>query len=83
MVGQAGSALKVSGADESGTEGVFTVTKKDHTIEIRMNEYGGKRTWLNILPKASSQMKKIEISGASLPADIQLRGGSGDRTKME
>lgn len=76
VVGQGGNNLKVAGVEGVGTEGVFVVTKKDHIIEIRMNEYNGKRSWLNILPKASSQLKKIEIVGASIPADIQLRGGS-------
>nr|WP_295900777.1 DUF4097 family beta strand repeat-containing protein [uncultured Bdellovibrio sp.] len=76
VVGQVGNSLKVSGVEESGTEGVFVVTKKDNIIEVKMNEYAGKRSWLNILPKAVSQMKKIEIWGPSIPADIQLRGGS-------
>ncbi|WP_413612193.1 DUF4097 family beta strand repeat-containing protein [Bdellovibrio sp. HCB-110] len=71
-----GNSLKVSGVEESGTEGVFVVTKKDNIIEVKMNEYSGKRSWLNILPKASSQMKKIEIWGPSIPTEIQLRGGS-------
>ncbi|MEK2645585.1 DUF4097 family beta strand repeat-containing protein [Bdellovibrio sp. BCCA] len=76
VVGQVGNSLKVSGVEESGTEGVFVVTKKDNIIEVKMNEYAGKRSWLNILPKAASQMKKIEIWGPAMPADIQLRGGS-------
>lgn len=76
MVGQPGTALRVSGVEQSSAEGLFTIVKKNNIIEIRMNEYDGKRTWLNILPKASSQVKKIEIIGPALPADVQLRGGS-------
>lgn len=76
VVGQPGNSLKVSGVDESGAEGVFTVTKKDNIIEVRMNEYGGKKSWLNVLSHASSQVKKIEIWGPSIPAEIQLRGGA-------
>ncbi|MBV2169021.1 MAG: hypothetical protein KUL82_09955, partial [Bdellovibrio sp.] len=76
VVGQPGNSLKVSGVDESGAEGVFSVTKKDNIIEVRMNEYGGKKSWLNVLSHASSQVKKIEIWGPSIPAEIQLRGGT-------
>ncbi|WII71112.1 DUF4097 family beta strand repeat-containing protein [Bdellovibrio sp. 22V] len=76
VVGQAGSSLRVSGVEDSSTEGVFVVTKKDNIIEVRMNEYSGKRSWLNILPKAGSQMKKIEISGVPVPLEAHLRGGS-------
>ncbi|HWU43960.1 MAG TPA: hypothetical protein VN132_11000 [Bdellovibrio sp.] len=71
-----GNGLKVSGIEENSSEGAYVVSKKDHIIEIRMNEYDGKKAWMNILPKASSQMRKIEISGVSVPADIHLRGGS-------
>lgn len=76
VVGQVGNSLKVAGVEESGTEGVFVVTKKNNIIEVKMNEYGGKRSWLNILGKAPAQMKKIEIWGPSIPTEIQLRGGS-------
>jgi len=76
VVGQAGNTLKVSGVEESSTEGVFVLTKKNNIIEIKMNEYGGKKSWLNIVPRASSQMKKIEIWGPAIPAEIQLHGGS-------
>lgn len=75
VVGQAGSTLKVSGIEESSAEGDFVVSKKNNIIEVKMNEYAGKRSWLNILSR-SPQMKKIEISGASIPAEISLRHGS-------
>lgn len=77
IVGMSGTSLKISGVEESGgAEGAFVLSKKDRVIEIRMNEYDGKRSWLNILPKASGQVKKIEIWGPSVPAEIHLRGGS-------
>lgn len=76
MVAQPGAALRVSGVEQSGAEGVFIIEKKNNIIEVRMNEYSGKRTWLNILPKANTQLKKIEITGPALPAEVQLRGGS-------
>ncbi|HEX7675785.1 MAG TPA: DUF4097 family beta strand repeat-containing protein [Bdellovibrio sp.] len=70
------NAVKITGAEETGGEGQYVVSKKDNIIEVRMNEYDGKKAWMNIVPKAASQMKKIEISGLSLPTEIQLRGGS-------
>ncbi len=70
------NAVKVSGIDETSGEGAYVISKKDNIIEVRMNEYDGKKAWMNILPKATTQMKKIEISGLPLPAEIQLRGGS-------
>lgn len=76
LVAQGGNSLKVSGLDVSGGEGAFVLEKKDNLIEIRMNEFNGRKTWLNLLPKASSQVKKIEISGAALPTEIHLHGGS-------
>lgn len=76
FVAQPGAALRVSGVEQSGAEGVYIIEKKDNTIEIRMKEFSGKRTWLNILPKANTQLKKIEIVGPAVPAEIQLRGGS-------
>lgn len=76
VVGQGGNSLKVSGVDEASTEGVFVVTKKNNIIEVKMNEYAGKKNWLNILPKSGAQMRKIEIWGAAVPTEIHLRGGS-------
>lgn len=76
FVGQAGNSLKISGAEEAGVEGLFTVKKKNNIIEVYMNEYSGKRSWLNILSKPSSQMKKIEIFGSPVPVEVQLRNGS-------
>lgn len=76
LVATAGNALKVTGPEEISTEGAYVISKKDNIIEVRMNEYDGKKAWMNILPKANSQMRKIEISGFSLPTEIQLRGGS-------
>ena len=70
------NALKVSGVDEASGEGAYIISKKDNIIEVRMQEYDGKRSWMNILPKASSQMRKIEISGYAIPTEVQLRGGS-------
>lgn len=76
LVAQPGAALRISGVDQSGAEGTFTLEKKDNVIEVRMNEYSGKRNWLNTLSKAVTQVKKIEIAGPAIPAEIQLRGGS-------
>ncbi|UOF01940.1 DUF4097 family beta strand repeat-containing protein [Bdellovibrio reynosensis] len=76
IVSQSGNTLKVSGIEDSGSEGIYTMTKKDNIIEVKMNEYADKKSWLNIVPKSASQVKKIEIWGPSIPAEIQLRGGS-------
>ncbi|WP_246845023.1 DUF4097 family beta strand repeat-containing protein [Bdellovibrio sp. NC01] len=71
------NAVKVVGVDEnSSAEGAYVISKKDNIIEVRMNEYDGKKAWMNILPKASSQLRKIEISGLPVPTEIHLRGGS-------
>ncbi|KHD87353.1 MAG: hypothetical protein OM95_15085 [Bdellovibrio sp. ArHS] len=76
VVGQGGNFLKVSGVDEASTEGLFVVTKRNNIIEVKMNEYAGKKNWLNILPKGGGVARKIEIWGAAVPAEIQLRSGS-------
>ncbi|HEY1079760.1 MAG TPA: DUF4097 family beta strand repeat-containing protein [Bdellovibrio sp.] len=73
--GQSAGTLRVSGVEESGPEGTYVLTKKDNVIEVRMIEHSGKKAWLGTLPKAASHARKIDISGAALPADIQLRGG--------
>ncbi|MEK2688811.1 DUF4097 family beta strand repeat-containing protein [Bdellovibrio sp. GT3] len=70
------NSVKISGVEESGFEGAYVVTKKENIIEVSMNEFGSKKTWMNILPKASSQAKKIEISGAAVPVEVQLKSGS-------
>lgn len=70
------SALKVSGLDETPAEGAYMISRKDNIIEIRMTEYEGKKAWMNILSKSSAKARKIEISGAPVMAEIQLRGGS-------
>lgn len=75
VVGQPGNSLKISGVEENGAEGTFTVTKKDNIIQIKMNEYSGKQSWLNVLSK-NAQLKKIEITGPAVPADFSLRNGS-------
>lgn len=73
--GQSAGTLRVAGVEESGPEGTYILTKKDNVIEIRMNEHSGKKTWLGILPKAGAQVKKIDISGVAIPAELHLRGG--------
>lgn len=70
------TSVRISGVEESGSEGAYVVTKKDNIIEVSMNEYGSKKTWMNILPRAASQVRKIEITGASIPTEIHLKGGS-------
>lgn len=76
MVGQPGAPLKINGVESNSTEGVYTVSKRDNVIEIKMNEFSGKKSWADVLPRASSQLKRIEISGEPVPAEIHLRGGS-------
>lgn len=76
FVGQAGKTIKVSGVEELSSEGAYTLVKKDNVIEIKMNEFSGKRAWLAALPKAAAQTKKIEIIGAPVPVEVHLRGGS-------
>lgn len=75
FVGQIGNTMKVSGVDESGTEGAYTLSKSGNVIEIKMNEYSGKRSWLSLLPKSFSLTKKIEIAGPAVPTEVHLRGG--------
>lgn len=76
LTGQPGATLKISGVEESKAEGSYVVERKDNIIEVRMIEFNGKASWKNILPKANTQLRKIEISGLSLPTEVQLRGGS-------
>lgn len=75
VVGQSGNSLKISGVEENNSDGNFVVTKKDNIIQIKMNEYSGKQSWLNVLSK-NAQMKKIEIVGPAIPAEFSLRNGS-------
>lgn len=76
LTAQPNPVLKVTGVDETKAEGSYVIERKDNIIEIRIVEFNGKTSWKNILPKASAQMRKIEISGLPLPTEIQLRGGS-------
>lgn len=76
LSGQPGASLKIAGVESTGTEGVYVVTKKGNVIEVRMNEFAGKKTWMENLPRAASQTKRIEISGDPLSTEIYLRGGS-------
>lgn len=76
VAGQLAGTLRISGIEESGPEGAYIMTRKNNVIEIRMNEFSSKKTWLGALPKPSPHSKKIEILGTSIPVDINLRGGS-------
>ncbi|MNK08017.1 hypothetical protein D3C87_259400 [compost metagenome] len=76
IIAQPGVGLKVSGVEDSGVEGAYTISKKGNIIEVSMNELNGKRNWLGALPKASTYMRKIEITGAPVPVEVHLRGGS-------
>lgn len=75
FVAQPGAGLKVNGLDQGATEGAYTLSKKDNVIEIKMNEFVGKGSWLNALSRPFA-MKKLEIVGAAIPVDVQLREGS-------
>lgn len=81
LTGQSGSNLRINGVESNSTEGVYIVTKKDNVIEVRMNEFAGKKGWMDNLPRAASQLKRIEISGEPLSAEIHLRGGSVQAAK--
>lgn len=76
IISQTGPSLKISGVEESKIEGAYTLEKKGSVIEITMTDFSGKRNWLTNLSKASSYMKKIEITGPSVPVEIYLRAGS-------
>jgi hypothetical protein len=76
MLSQPGTSLKISGVEESPTEGAFLLEKKGNVIEIKMREFDGKKAWLASLSQSAKFMKKIEISGLAVPAEINLRGGS-------
>lgn len=76
ITGQPGKALKITGVNESDSAGTYLVEKKNNIIEIKMNEYDNKRDWMNILPQAGKNLKKIEISGLPIPTEIQLKNGS-------
>lgn len=76
LVGQGGASLKINGVEANAAEGVYSVSKRDNLIEIKMNELPGKKTWMEALPRASSYLKRIEISGEPIPAEIHLRGGT-------
>jgi DUF4097 and DUF4098 domain-containing protein YvlB len=70
------TALRIIGPEVSGSEGQFVVTRKDNLIEVKMVEFDSKKTWMSALPKANSYMKKIEIVGPSIPAEVHLKNGS-------
>ncbi len=76
LIGQPGKSLKISGVNESDSAGSYIVEKKNNIIEIKMNEYDSKRDWMNILPQAGKNAKKIEISGLPIATEIQLKSGS-------
>jgi hypothetical protein len=76
MIAQPAGPLKVVGVEESPTEGAFSIEKKGNVIEIKMREFDGKKAWLAALTQPTKFMKKIEIMGPSLPAEVNLRGGS-------
>ncbi len=75
FVAQPGNSLRINGLDEGSAEGAYTLTKKDNVIEIKMNEFIGKRSWLSALSRPAS-LKKLEIFGSAVPVDVQLREGS-------
>jgi hypothetical protein len=76
LIGQPGQPLKINGVESNSTEGVYIVTKKDNVIEVKMNEFSGKKSWMDALPRAAQQLKRIEISGEPIQTDIHIRGGN-------
>lgn len=76
LVGKPGAPLRINGVEATSTEGVYTVSKRDNVIEVKMNDFSGKKSWMEALPRASSLIKRIEISGEPVAAEIHLRGGS-------
>ncbi|MGZ3772323.1 MAG: DUF4097 family beta strand repeat-containing protein [Pseudobdellovibrionaceae bacterium] len=74
--GDSSNTLHVTGLEDSVSEGAFTVARKNNIIEVKMNEYTGKRAWLNVSQHNPQQLRKIEISGGSIPTEISLRYGS-------
>ncbi len=82
LIAQPGATqLRISGiegvADKMSSQpGHFIIVRKDNIIEIKMNDFDGKKEWKEALAKSISLQKKIEISGPSLPVEIQLRDGS-------
>jgi hypothetical protein len=79
LVSQPGAALRVSGVEEDRVEGGYTVEKKGNVIQISMVEPSGKRNWMAQVSKPSNplsaQVRKIEITGVNIPAEIHLRSG--------
>ncbi|MEN0057242.1 MAG: DUF4097 family beta strand repeat-containing protein [Bdellovibrio sp.] len=76
LIGQPGAALRVSGVENSGSaEGQYVITKSKGVIEIKMNEYSGKRAWLQVLTRSATPAR-IEITGPAVPTEVHLRGGS-------
>jgi hypothetical protein len=68
--------LKISGIEGTPAEGQFVLTKKDHVIEVQMNEFEGKKEWMAAISKNSSPAKKIEITSLAIPTEIHLQSGS-------
>lgn len=77
IIAQPGAkTLKVSGVEDSSSVGVYTLKKKDHVIEIRMNDFDSKKDWKDSVAKSASYSRKIEILGPPIPLDLHLRDGS-------
>ena len=75
-ISPSGGSLKISGPDEGSQAGKFVVQKRDHVIEITMNEFASKKDWKESLSRTGAYSRKIEISGPSIPVEIHLRDGS-------
>ncbi|MGZ3804002.1 MAG: DUF4097 family beta strand repeat-containing protein [Pseudobdellovibrionaceae bacterium] len=66
--------LHISGVDETNEPGQFAVERKERVLFIRMQEYSDKKGWKEALAKPSKK-KVLELTGASVPVEIQLREG--------
>jgi len=75
------NGLKIFGPEQNQKEGAYVIEKKGHQIEIHINEYENKKEWTTLIPKASTQMRKIEISGPPIPVEVHLFGGSVTSTR--
>lgn len=66
--------LRVSGVDETSEPGQFVLERRDRTLFIKMQEYPDKKSWKEMLSRVPKR-KAIELIGAPVPVDIQLREG--------
>jgi DUF4097 and DUF4098 domain-containing protein YvlB len=76
LSGTGSGSLKISGIEDSGAIGAYSLVRKENVIEIQMKEFSNLKSWFDLLSKSNLNSKKIEISGASVPVEINLKSGN-------